>query len=66
MRPVAAALVLAAAVMAGCGHERAATPAERRACERYVARTVDRADSAYRGLVDQCVRQVLHPFAGGG
>lgn len=53
---------------AGCGRDRGRVlaPADRRACERYVARTIDPEASAYRGLVDQCLQQLLHPVAGGG
>jgi hypothetical protein len=68
MRPAAVALVLAAALAAGCGHHRTRvlTPADRRACERYVAVTIDPASSAYRGVVKQCLRQLVRPYAGGG
>ena len=67
MRPVAAALLVIAACVAGCARDRPGiSKADRQACERFAARADKPGTQDYEAIVAECVHNVLHPERGGG
>jgi hypothetical protein len=67
VRSAAAAVLLAAAVLAGCGRDPPTlTSAERQACERFAARADRPGTTTYEGVFAECVHNTLRPARGGG
>jgi hypothetical protein len=67
VRSAVAAVLVAAAVLAGCGRDPPTlTSAERRACERFAARADSPGSATYEGVFAECVHNTLHPARGGG
>jgi hypothetical protein len=67
MRPAASALLVAAALVAGCAREdRSLSEGERRACETFAAHADSPGSDGYKSAFARCAHDALHPERGGG
>ena len=67
MRSLAPAVLVAALLATGCAHrDRALSPADRKVCETVARKVGAPGSGGYKGVYDQCIRNVLHPERGGG
>jgi hypothetical protein len=59
--------VVVTLIAVGCGDgERTLTPSDRAACERVARQAGASGSPAFKGALDDCLRNVLHPERGGG
>jgi hypothetical protein len=67
VRPLGAVVVLAAVLVAGCGHPgHPVSAADRRLCDQIARRVGSPSSARYKAIHGDCIQNLEHPERGGG